>query len=175
MKKTISVLLVCLFAVSTILCMPAHAATNEVITLHLKSDLDGVKPDEYEKFADVNCDIVVFDTREGKEPVYASDFAGSMYTDALKAGRTYSVYYVFIPANGYELPEKLDENNLKIECDKGVTVYDCAITSDPSREQPEEQHAVRIFAQVKVDGNIFQRIFGRLYDIYLKIRAWSLY
>ncbi len=30
-------------------------------------------------------------------------------------------------------------------------------------------------AVVKVDGNLFQRIIGWLYDRYIKMRAWSLY
>ena len=37
------------------------------------------------------------------------------------------------------------------------------------------EKGLRIQARVVVDGRLFQRITGFLYDIYLKIRAWSLY
>lgn len=175
MKKTVCVLLAAVMLMLTAMLMPVSAqAADTSIRLHLRNDLDGVTTQEYTRFAEIDSDVVDFNTVTRKCPVSASDYSGTTVLDApLKAGREYEVDYDLFPINGYVLPKTADELDIQFECDKGVQVIHAAVTHGLPGEG--DTRAVRITAVVVVDGNIFQRIIGWLYDRYLKMRAWSLY
>lgn len=176
MKKTISVLLTAVMLLLTMMLVPASAAEADTsIKLHLHSDLDGVTTQAYTKFVEIDSDVVDFNTVTRKDPVYAADYAGTAIPDTqpLKAGREYEVDYDLFPKGGYVLPETADELDMQFECDKGVRVIHTAVTYGLPGEG--DTRAVHITAVVVVDGSIFQRVIGWLYDRYLKMRAWSLY
>lgn len=161
---------------TTMMLIPVSAAAvDESIKLHLRSDLDGVKPEEYAKFAEIDSDVIDFNTVTRKYPVSAADHAGTPVAqeEALKAGREYVVDYDLFPKNGYVLPQTAEELDIQFECDKGVRVIHAAVTYGLPGEG--DTRAVHIMAVVVVDGNLFQRIIGWLYDCYIKMRAWSLY
>ena len=176
MKKTISVLLTAVMLLLTVMLVPVSAAeTDASIKLHLRSDLDGLTTQAYTEFAEIDGDVVDFNTVTRKDPVYAADYAGTSLLDStpLKAGREYEVDYDFFPKNGYVLPQTADELDIEFACDKGVRVIHTAVTYGLPGEG--DTRAVHVTAAVVVDGNVFQRIIGWLYDRYLKMRAWSLY
>ncbi len=172
MKKTISFLLAAVLLFSLLVPVLAADAGNPTTVIHLRSDLDGMKTADYERFAEIESDVLDFNTVTRADPVYASDYGGTglKVTEELKAGREYVVYYDLYPINGFELPETSEELDLQINCDKGVRVIRYAITRGN-----KDMRMVNIMAVVIVDGNIFQRVIGWLYDRYLKARAWSLY
>ena len=176
MKKALCILLATVMLLMTAMLMPASAAEADTsIKLHLRSDLDGVTTQGYTQFADVDSDVLDFNTVTRKDPVYAADYAGTALSDStpLKAGREYEIDYDFFPKGGYVLPQSADELDLQFECGKGVRVIDAAVTNGLPGEG--DTRAVHVVAMVVVDGSIFQRIIGWLYDRYLKARAWSLY
>ena len=81
-------------------------------------------------------------------------------------------------ADGFELPDKLRDGDLLIECEKGVKVISSQIVYARIRQSDgsfTDFKGLNIYAQVTVDGNFLQRIAGFFFDAYLKIRAWSLY
>lgn len=169
-------LLTAALMLTTVMLITASAAASDTsIRLHLRSDLDGVKPEEYAKFAEIDSDVMDFNTVTRKDPVFASDYAGTEIPDStpLKAGREYEVQYDLFPKNGYVLPETAEELDIAFDCDRGVRVIYTAVTYGLPGEG--DTRAVHITAMVVADGNVFQRIIGWLYDRYLKARAWSLY
>ena len=177
-KKLISLLLAAVFVF--MLAMPALAADKPQegptpIVLHFKSSIGGLISADYEQFADINCDTVDFNTVDRNEPIGVSDYGGTPDYGEIRAGRSYYVYYSFVPVNGYVLPEKLDETNTTITCDKGVRILSYAVTADTSKDNGVDDRTILVTAFIKADGDFMQRLFGRIYDIYLKIRAWSLY
>lgn len=176
MKKTISILLTAVMLLATAMLVPASAAeVDKSIKLHFHSDLDGVTTQDYTKFVEIDSDVIDFNTVTRRLPVSASDYAGTplLETTPLKAGREYEVDYDLFPKGGYVLPETAEGLDIEFECDKGVRVIHTAVTYGLPGEG--DTRAVHIMAVVVVDGNIFQRIIGWLYDRYLKARAWSLY
>ena len=176
MKKTIAVLLT-LCAVCC--CLLPAAAANEfgVIRLKLNSDIAGLSEQDAERLMEIQSDNVVYRI-EDSGPVLISNYAGTADSGKLKAGRTYYVYYMLRAADGYTLPEKLEKGDVEIDCGKGVTVISTQITTSTKRNANDafvQERGVMIYAQVVVDGNVFQRVFGWLTDQFLKLRAWSLY
>ncbi len=170
-KKTIGFLLTAVLLAA--MFVPAFAqAADETTTLHLRSDLAGVKPEDYTKFAEIESGVLDFNTVTRTDPVSVADYSGTslMDTDELKAGREYVVYYDLFPVDGFVLPETKEELDIRFDCDKGVRVISYNITRGR-----DNVRAVNIMAVVKVDGSLFQRIIGWLYDRYIKARAWSLY
>ena len=176
LKKSIAVLL----ALCAVCCclLPAAAASDfGVIRVKLNSNIAGLTEKDAEKLIELKSDNVVYRADHGG-PVLISDYAGTPESGKLKAGRTYFVNYVMAPAPGYTLPEKLEKGDVEIECGKGVSVISTSIVTGSYRQDNGEFlqiRGVKIYAQVVVDGNAFQRIFGYLHDLYLKMRAWSLY
>ncbi len=148
-------------------------AEKPTTVLHLRSDLDGVRPEEYTRFAEIESGVLDFNTVTRTDPVYVSDYAGTALsdTDEMKAGREYVVYCDLFPVNGFVLPETKEELDVQFDCGKGVRV----ITWNVTRGGKDGLRVVNVMAAVKVDGNLFQRIIGWIYDRYLKLRAWSLY
>lgn len=173
MKKTICILLTAVMLLLTAMLVPVSAAAaDESIKLHLRSDLAGVTPAEYEKFAEIDSEVADFNTVTRADPVSVSDYAGTPVPDwhQLKAGREYEVHYDLFPEDGYVLPQSKEDLDIQFDCDKGVRVISYAITRGR-----DDVRAINIMAVVVVDGNLFQRVIGWLYDRYLKARAWSLY
>ena len=177
LKKTMSALLiVCLLSCCL---LPAFAAqpTGE-IRLKLNSEVAGCLYLNSDCFIEILSDNVILDP-ERDAPVSVSDYAGTVNFCPLEAGRTYYVSYELVAADGYVLPEKLNEGDVKIECGKGVTVLSTQITRKSVRNDEgviDSSRGLLIRSRIVVDSNHFwKRVFGYLYDIYLKIRAWSLY
>ena len=177
LKKSLAVLL----SMCAVLCcmLPAAAAQEDmgVIRVTLHSDIAGLTENDTEKLIEIRSDNVVYTTLPCG-PVSISDYAGTMETGVVKAGRSYTIDYYLDPAEGYTLPETLTDGDVEIECGKGVTVISTQITTDARRDDNgnfTNRRALHIYAVVVVDGSILQRIVGWLYDIYLKMRAWSLY
>ena len=177
LKKTISVLLV-LCALSCCL-IPAMAEGDPgVISVRLHSDVAGCTYRESANFIEILSDNVILDP-ERDSPVSISDYAGTVELCPVKAGRTYDVSYMLVAAEGCTLPAVPDDSNVKIEHGKNITVWSVQrVVADKRSENGEwvRHEGLMIRASVVVDSNNFlKRVFGFLYDIYLKIRAWSLY
>lgn len=177
LKKIFSVLL----AVCAVCCclLPAASAAAEMGTVKVKlnSDIAGCTERDVDQLIELKSDNVAFRQR-ADSPVHVSDYAGTMEPGKLVAGRTYYIDYSLVAADGYTLPEKLEDGDVEIECGKGVTVYHTAIVTGNIRGEDGEIHpnkGLRIQASVVVDGNAFQRIIGWFHDLILKIKAWSLY
>ena len=176
LKKSISVLLV---ICSLFLLMTPVSALKEtgVISLKLKSDIAGLTYIDAEQLFEIRSDNVVY-SKTHQFPVAVSDYAGTHTRDTIVAGRIYYLDYYLSAADGYDLPEKIEEGDLEIECGKGVEVLYSQIAIGNYR-QPNGEFVrikgLRVTAKILVDGNAFQRIAGFFYDIYLKIKAWSLY
>lgn len=173
MKKTICFLLTIVLLFSTLVpVLAADDGETPTTRLHLRSDLAGMKPSNYTKFADIESDVLDFNTVTRTDPVYVSDYSGTALidTEELTAGREYEVDYDLYPVNGFVLPQTKEELDIQFDCDKGVRVITYNITRGNG-----DQRMVHIMAVVIVDGNWFQRIIGWLYDRYIKAKAWSLY
>ncbi len=173
LKKTFAVLLA-LCAVYSLL-LPAEALRDTgTIAVKLNSDIAGATRRDAERLIELQSPNVVLSTR-GDGPVTVADYGGTGENGALKAGRTYSVYYTLTAAEGYELPETLRDGDVSITCGKGVKVISVQIVTLPGKNGEILFRGVQIFAQVVVDGNVFQRVIGYFYDVILKIKSWSLY
>ena len=175
-KKTLCVILA-LF--SLLCCLTPASAQREMgkISVKLRSDIAGVTEEETEKLIELKSDNVVFSYESGT-PVSFYDYAGSVYNEPAVAGRKYGVDYLLEAAEGFTLPEKIEAGDLDIECDSGVRVISASIVSARKRDADGDFYTftgLRITAEILADGNLFERIAGFFYDIYLKIRAWSLY
>ena len=177
LKRTMSALL----AVCLLCCclLPAAAAKpTGRIALKLNSDVAGCLYLNSDNFIEILSDNVILDP-DRNAPVSVSDYAGTVNFCPLEAGRTYYVSYELVAADGYELPEKLNDGDVQIECGKGVTVLSTQITRKSVRGDDgviDNAKGLLIRSKIVVDSNRFyKRVFGFLYDIYLKIRAWSLY
>lgn len=176
LKKGIGILLAVLVLC---FCMLPAAAQSEtgVITVRLNSDVAGCTARNVEQLIEIKSGNVVYST-DRSDPVSVSDYAGTPDNGALRAGRTYNIYYLLSAAEGYALPETVTEDNVKIECGKGVDVISVQITEGTYREESgalTTRRGLMIYAAVVVDGNVLQRVTGWLHDLILKIRAWSLY
>ena len=176
LKKILSVLLAA--CVMSCCLLPAFAQSElGTIRVKLNSDVAGYTENDIDRFIVIQSDNVVSSQQDGG-PVSVADYAGTPEFGALVAGRTYFIDYAMVAADGYTLPDKLEDVNVEIECGKGVSVYHTAIVSGPYRDETGEMHeykGFRIQAKVVVDGNAFQRIIGVIHDLILKIEAWSLY
>lgn len=175
LKKILCVLLSVLLV--SLCLLPAAAQETGVIRLRLNSDVAGCTERDVEALIEILSGNVVYTTRR-TNPVSAADYGGTPDSGELKAGRSYDLHYQLSAAEGYELPEAITEDNVIIDCGKGVTVYAVQITGGSYREENGElvpHRGLQIYASVVVDGNVFQRVFGWIYDLILKARAWSLY
>ncbi|MBR4727860.1 MAG: hypothetical protein IK080_08230 [Clostridia bacterium] len=171
LKRSIAILLA-LCALGCCLLPAAAQQPTGTIRVHLRSDVAGLNEDDTDMLLTLSTDTVYCSS------VLIADYAGTQESGALVAGRTYTAYYSFKAADGYELPEALTEGDVEITCDKGVTVYAVQRTVSAVRNENGEMRddpSVRIYAEIVVDGNPAQRIFGWIYDLILKIKAWSLY
>ena len=176
-KKTVSVFL----AVCSVLCLLLPAAAVQdmgVISVKINSDIAGFTEDDTEKLIELKSANVVYSER-GDGPVSISDYAGTPCDGAAVAGRTYYIDYMLTAADGFTLPAAVGEGDVEIECSKGVRVISSQIVTAKIRVGDSadfvEFRGLKIYAAVTVDSNAFQRVAGFIYDIILKIKAWSLY
>ncbi len=170
MKKCVCLLFALVFALS-FLTLPASAAVSNDVVIHLSDDLDGLTGKDYEKFAEFTSGNCSFDLLAPAGPVYFADYAGTAVDGPLTAGRTYSVYYSFVPDEG------LDAQNceLKFDCDSGVEVISFSAVRYAKSETAPERYGLSVFAQITVRGSFFQRVAGFILDLIAKIKAWQLY
>ncbi len=175
-KKSVSLIL----AVCSLCCLllPAAADNTGVISVKISSDIAGLTENDAEKLIEIKSPGIIYSAR-GDGPVSFSDYAGTSFDGELTAGRVYYIDYMLTAAEGYTLPDKIEEGDIDIECGRGVKVISAQIVTAKIREgdtaEFTEFRGLKIFAEVTVDSNIFQRIAGFIYDMILKIRAWSLY
>lgn len=173
MKKTLSVVLALIILVFS-MCFPVYAQENsDVFRFSLKSNVSGLTWDDYEEFAVFDTEKLKYDTGH-TNPVGIYTYAGDVYIDELKPGRTYYISHSFVAADGYEFPEEFNEENMEFDCEKGCTVLWYNKTKGYEGLYVTYD-GLYIYTKVVVDGNIFQRIFGRIADWFLKIKAWSPY
>ena len=176
LKKSISLLLaLCSFFI--LMTSAAAARESGIISIKLNSDIAGMKFSDSEKLMEIKTENVIYSVLH-PYPVSVSDYAGTYTEEPLRAGRTYFINYILSAADGFELPDKLRDGDLLIECEKGVKVISSQIVYARIRQSDgsfTDFKGLNIYAQVTVDGNFLQRIAGFFFDAYLKIRAWSLY
>lgn len=166
MKKILSAALAVLF-----ICFAAFPCTamakQAVISALFNDELEGMSDADCRKFADLSGgDLVMQDDR-----VWVYDYTNMPYFDKMKPGRTYYVEFEFLKADGCEFPEELTKENVDFRCGEHneIVWYHYAGSS-------KEPHKVLyVCEKVVIDGNIFQRLFGRIADFFLKVRAWSPY
>lgn len=170
MKKYISVFLAALLMM-TALFIPVDAAEKiDSISFSFSNDLVGLTDKDIDSFKVETSDNVIFDD----DPILVADYTGAAYLGEIRPGRTYYIYYDFVAADGYELPDEVNEENISIKCDDGVSVIWYGKTIGPYIDgKPSE--GLMFFTKLEAPGNFFQRLFGRIADIFLKIRAWSPY
>ena len=181
MKKTVSVVLA---AVLLLCCLlPAAAQETEslpvgAIRLRVHSDVAGCTEKDADRLIEILSGHVVF--REGGiYPVSISNVIGESENGQMAPGRQYTIIFTFVAEEGYALPDALAEGDVTFECGKGARIASCrvadfAIPGAPPRS-PERLRALQIYAVVVTDSNVFQRLVGIFKDLWLKIRAWSLY
>ena len=179
MKKTVSLLL----AILLLLCcgLPAAAQSeNDVIALRLNSNVAGCTDADAERILEIRSGPVKY--YEGNScPISIANYAGETEYAHMDAGRTYTITYTLIAADGTVLPEELRDEDIVLDCGKGVSVVYCKIVElrnpnlNPAPGEPETTRVLRIMANVVVDGTPVQRLIGWLKDLILKIRAWSLF
>lgn len=179
-KKFISILAVlCLLSGCFSIIAFAGETAEEItkVSLKINSDIAGKTYEDTDALIEIRSDNVTLCKRHN-QPIHISNFAETVEFGEVKAGRTYYMSYSLSPAEGYTLPEKAEEGFFEIETGSGVSIISANITGGRIRDENGElveNEGILIRAAVKVDGNLFQRIFGFIYDIYLKIKAWQLY
>ncbi|MCQ2479054.1 MAG: hypothetical protein MJ120_00335 [Clostridia bacterium] len=173
MKKIISIFLCLTLALCCFSMSVSAAENNEKITLYLKSDLSGATYENCERFIEIKSGNIVLDTVNRDDPVFVSSYVGDVYLDELKSGRTYYVDYTFIAKEG-TLPDEINDSNIEFICDKGCEAlwYSKAVGTGADGSRIE---VLLVNTKVQVNGNFFQRLFGKIADAIAKILAWSPY
>ena len=178
MKKLISLTLI-LCVLLSCLALPA-AAQDETgpISLRLNSDIAGCTRMDVDKLIEIRSPQVTF-YPYGDSPIYITNYVGNGEYAHMDAGRTYGITYTLVAADGYTLPEEISDGDVIFDCGKGVDVVYCKVVEiqnpDSAPGENVRTRALRIIANVVVDGTAFQRIIGWFKDVILKIRSWSLY
>lgn len=174
MKKFLSVFLIVSILISLLTLNVFAKEKIHSADIELKSNIAGLDYNDYEKIAIIKSDSIKFNDSKNCDCIILSDYAGNLYFDKLKPGRTYYIQYSFIATDGYELPESKDDLQLNTVCDKGCQEiwYGIAHGTD-SNYGP--QLSIMLNTKVTVDGNFFQRFFGKIADTILKIKAWAPY
>lgn len=172
MKKTLSVFPVFLFLFALLL-PAADAAVTDNMTVELFSDVAGASAEDVERFISLPPELIPNDITG--TPVSVYDCIGTPYFDALKPGRSYTVYFSVLPAEGCEFPDEVNSDNMTVKCAKGNSVFWYGKTHGLKDENGILRQSVEIHTTLKVDGNAFQRFFGKLIELFMKIKAWSPY
>lgn len=168
MKKYLSVFMALICFIS-VLSMPVSAeqtVPNIIIEFH--SDIGGLTYEDADKIAVIKSDGIVCDNLQ------INDYAGNVYLDKMKPGRTYTFTYSFKADKGFELPDELSENNVSFICNEHSTVWWYGKTVG-AYVDGKRQCYLSVSAEITVDGNLFRRIFGRIADFFQKLCAWSPY
>lgn len=172
MKKAISVCLALVLLLSAFI-FPVFASEKTEIVL--SNELAGLSwGDDAGKFAEIVSGDIVFTPVRTTEPLSVYAYNGDPYFNELKAGRTYYIDYVFSPAPGSSFPEKFSDETVSVVCGEGCTLlwYDKAVGNDGNGGMTD---FLCVHTRVTVKGNTVQRIIGKLLDLLLKLRSWSLY
>ena len=178
MKKLISLTLI-LCVMLGCLALPC-AAQDETgpISLRLNSDIAGCTRMDVDKLIEIRSPQVTF-YPYGDSPIRIANYAGGSEYAHMDAGRTYDITYTLVAAEGYTLPEEISDGDVVFDCGKGVDVVYCKVVEirlpDSAAGENARVKALKIIANVVVDGTAFQRIIGWCKDVILKIRSWSLY
>lgn len=180
MKKLLALFLaVC--ALCCCLLVPVGAQTGEnTISLRINSNIAGCTRADAEKLLEIRSGPVTYYNENGYS-VFIANYAGGGEYAHMDAGRTYTLTYTLAAADGYTLPGTLPDGFVALDCGKGVSVLSCRIIelydghTQPASGAGQTVRALRITANVVVDGTTVQRIIGWLRDLFLKIRSWSLY
>ena len=174
MKKVLSMLMAALLMISAV-TFPTYAQSrDEKIVIELRSDIAGMTRDDYRDFAVIKSDNIVFDETERYDPISLTDCVGNYYEGKMKPGRTYSIWYTLYAADGFEIPDEMNDETIEIICGKGTDAYWYGKTVGTGKNGGCLA-SLSIWTEVKVDGNFFQNIFGTLADLFLKIKSWSPY
>ena len=175
MKKLLCIVLSAVFLISAAALPVSAQKKEEIISVEFKSNIGGLSYLDSDKLAVIRSDNIVLSDTSLCDPVTTIDHAGSIYEGELKPGRTYCIQYYFDMKPGHEIPDELNENNVVTVCDSGCTVHWYGITQGMCRDGRTRCYHISFYTEVTVDGNLFQRIFGRIADWFLKLRAWSPY
>ncbi|MBQ6162966.1 MAG: hypothetical protein IK118_00655 [Clostridia bacterium] len=173
MKKMISVALALCLMFGCLLLPAAAAQNDDVICVRLHSDIAGCMSTDTDKLIEILSPQVKL-----YSDIHISNYAGASEYAHMDAGRQYYIVYTLDAAEGYELPETISDDQISIECGKGVSLISYKIVEirEAGTTLSEPTHrALRIYANVIVDGSAIQRLVGWIRDIILKIRSWQLY
>ena len=174
MKKTIAFFLAFIMLFAFPLSSFAFEKADD-ISIRLTNDIAGLDYNDYEKIAIILSDSITYTNTLRYNCIQINDYAGNVYLEKMKPGRTYSVHLSFMPAEGFEFPEELTSSMVNIICEEGCTVWWWGKTVGTADDGVSKEYFLSVSAEITVKGNFFQRIFGRLADIFLKIKAWSPY
>ena len=175
MRKKILSLLLAVCALGACLLPAAAQSAPAPVKVKLNSAIAGLTYQNTAQLIELQSDNVVC---RAEGAVSVSDYAGTVDFGPIVAGRTYFISYDLSPAAGFTLPEPLKAGDVEIACEKGVTVYSVQLVTAPIRNDDgtfTQVKGICINAKVVAQGNFLQRIAGVVYDVYLKLRAWSLY
>lgn len=167
MKKTLCLIFVLIFAFSALSVTSFAEDKTANLAAVFNSDIAGMTEADYEKMADLSVGNLVFH----EEGVFICDYSNQANEGAIVAGRTYFIYYYFDTADGYEFPEDIG-SNLNFTCEGNTEVVSYSLINGGV---PVGGEFLTICVEVKVDGNIFQKIIGFFTDMILKLKLWSLY
>ncbi len=176
---------ICVWLALCILCCGSAMTTaaaaepeKDVISLYLHSDVAGCTEKDADKLLEIRSPQVEYYNSSSCPVSIATASGGGEYAH-MEAGRQYTITYTLVAADGYTLPETIDEVELAIECGKGVKVLSSRIAELYVRRDENGKdirvRVLRILANVVVDSTVLQRIIGWFKDLYLKIRWWQLY
>ena len=174
MKKWIALLMIACALVCALLLPAAAQQETSVISLRLNSNVAGCTREDAARLIEIRSGNVAM-ISTGEWPIFIANAAGGTEGAHMDAGRKYTITYTLEAAEGYTLPETLSEGDVQIETGKGVTVLNCGVIRLATADGGEPVRALRINANVKVDGNAIQRFIGCLRDLILKIRSWQMF
>ena len=176
MKKALSITLVLCMLLGCLLLPAAALVDDAPISVRLNSDVAGCTEADADKMIEIRSPQVVCRTAR-TDAIDITDAARFPPQAPMEAGRTYYVTYTLEAAEGYALPDALTDDELQIECGKGVSVIYYRIVDYwvGSIAEPKTERVLEIVTKVVVDGTVLQRIIGWFSDLILKIRSWQLY
>jgi len=164
MKKSLSLILavVMLFSLMTF-CVSAKE--EEEIYISVSNEIVGLSDDDYDNFPIEFSDNI----KPADDPIMVCSYTNEIYSGEIKNGRTYYIYYYFVPQSGNTFPYELNDETVNIECGEGCSLVWYGKTVGADTE------GLSVYIKVETQGNFFQRLLGRIADIFLKIRMWSPY
>ena len=154
--------------------LTAGAAAEAAGSIYIHSDIANLTENDREQLLTVEGLPLAF-CETGAPAVLIADAAGTQTTEKIVAGRTYTLYFTLTPVGGYVLPEAVDNSTFSVRCSKGASLLSVGKVRFPQAQDEANHEGVQIIAQVRADGNLWERLFGKLADLCLKVRAWSLY